>query len=51
MFFTTKNKKGGGERSLFSSSHFCHHVEIPFVGALLKLLALEVLIHFMFLKL
>jgi len=43
--------KGGGEGSLFTSFHFYHHVEAPFVGALLKLLAFEALMHFTFLEL
>jgi len=49
-FFSQQNK-GGGQGSLFSSSHFCHHVEAPFVGALLKLPALEALMDFTFLEL
>jgi hypothetical protein len=46
-----KIRKGGGEVSLFSSSHFYHHVEAPFVGALLKLPALEVPMDFALLEL
>jgi hypothetical protein len=36
---------------LFLSHSYYHHVEAPLVGALLKLLALEALVDFAFLKL
>jgi hypothetical protein len=35
-----KNKKGGGEGSLPSSSHFYHHIEAPLAATTLKLLLL-----------
>jgi hypothetical protein len=37
--------------NLFSSSHFYHHVEAPFVGAFLKLPTLEAFTDFVFLEL
>ncbi len=37
--------------NLFSSSHFYHHVEAPFVGALLKLPTFETFMDFTFLEL
>ncbi len=35
IFFTGKYKRGRGEGSLPSSSHFCHHLESPLAFTLL----------------
>ncbi len=50
FFLQQKNKKGGGEGNLPSSSHFYHHLEAFLVGAFLKLPIFETHVDFVFLQ-